>query len=578
MRRATAWTFDYGAHNLDWVTNPAIGLAFANAVSCLAQQSGHQVVIVAHSMGGLAAQFAVGQPDPYGGLVADHVAELITIGTPFQGSWLLSAIQALRTGARWVYPARYLVLADAIQSACAGITSGTCGLLNVPPSPVGTALELHSAAIKDLPPWPSGLRVYDVAGDLQLIQLVAGSLQGSVDVGDIAVLTSSATAQNTTAKPFEEACGTETLWNWIHSNGGPCYHVNLPGDPDVIKTVLTAIQARLNDLKSWTQVKVAPGPITSVSCSGPFCAAVGDVGNPGHSHGYALTYSGGAWSKPIPLGTGDDYAVSCPTETYCVAVTDTGYAYTLRDNRWSAATDIYPAANVQPSTTDAVDDISCASPSFCITVTAQGRALTWNGSNWSAPQTVGLPGIQPPLFPGAFGRVAVSCPTTTFCFAGTGIDAFQAPSAAWNGTQWSATPPGPVRPAFWHVSCASATYCMVAGGYHAVGDISSIWNGASWSTLSHPAKQGPASGFNQVSCPVAGICVGIDGGAAFNGAVTTTNRGAGIFTWSHGIWTGPVITDPSGTLDALSCSLAGLCVAADDSGNVLVSEVNLPAK
>src|SRR6266699_5955192 len=64
----TVWTFNYGPqHGLDWVTNPAIAPAFAKAVSCLAENSGHQVVIVAHSMGGLAAQLAVRLADTYGG-------------------------------------------------------------------------------------------------------------------------------------------------------------------------------------------------------------------------------------------------------------------------------------------------------------------------------------------------------------------------------------------------------------------------------------------------------------------------------------------------------------------------------
>lgn len=571
MHGATVWIFDYGPENLDWVTNPAIGPAFAKAISCLAQNSGHQVVVVAHSMGGLATQFAVGQLDPYGGMVADHVAEVITIGTPYLGSILLSAFQALRTGARWIYPEQYRVAAEAILSACAGVRSGICGLLNVLPSQVGTALELHSTAIRDLPAWPTGLRVYDVSGDIKLIQLVAGPLSGSLDLGDIPVLTDSATAHETTGKAFEVSCGTETLWNLIHGNPGPCYHVNLPSDPDVIQTVLTSIRARISDalLPQWTAAAVAPGPITSVSCSSLFCAAVGATGTPGHSRGYALTYSGGAWSKPVPLGTANNYTVSCPTATYCVAVTDTGYAYTFRNGAWSSGTNIYPAANVQPSSTDAIEDLSCASQGFCVAVTAAGKALTWNGTSWSVPQAIGLPGIQPPLFPGNLGYVSVSCPTVTFCLSGTDIDAFNAPSAIWNGTQWTATPPAPVMAASWHVSCASATFCMVAGGYHAVGDISSIWNGTSWSGLAHPSSEGAALAFGQVSCPQPGLCIAVDGGAHINGS-TAGDRGSGIFTWSNGTWSGPELLDSKGYLDTISCSATGLCAAADSSGNVFI--------
>jgi pimeloyl-ACP methyl ester carboxylesterase len=581
MRGATAWTFDYGPENLDWVTNPAIGPAFATAISCLAQSSGHQVVIVAHSMGGLATQFAVSQPDPYGGMVADHVAEVITIGTPYQGSLLLSAFQALRTGARWTYPEQYRVAAEAIVSACAGVKTGPCGLLNILPSQVGTALELHSTAIGNLPPWPAGLKVYDIAGDIGL-QFVVGQVVGSVDVGDWPVLPDSATAHDTAGngKPFVENCGFETMSYWIHLHGGPCWHVNLPNNPDVIKTVVTSIRARITDalLPQWTAVEVAPGPITSVSCSGLFCAAVGAAGNFGQSHGYALTYSGGAWSKPVPLGTANNYTVSCPNATYCVAVTDTGYAYTLRNNMWSQGSNIYPTANAQPSSTDAVEDISCASPSFCVAVTAEGKALTWNGTDWSAPQTIGLLGIQPPLFPGDLSYVGISCPTTTFCIAGTDIDAFNSPSATWNGAQWSAMPPGPMKSAFWQASCASTTFCMIAGGSHAGGDISSIWNGVGWSGLSHPADEGPALGFNQISCPKTGFCVAVDGGASINGS-TADRRGSGIFNWSSGTWNGPELLDSRGYLETISCSTSGLCVAADSSGNFFVDPAGgMPTK
>lgn len=257
-RGPTAWTFNYGPDNLDWVKNQAIGPAFANAVACLARESGHRVVIVAHSMGGLAAQFALAQPDPYGGIVSDHVAELITIGTPYEGSWLLSALQALRTGAQWTYPAEYLVVAAAISSACAGSRSGICGLLDVPPSQVGTALELNSTEINDLPAWRAGLPVYDIAGDIK-VKLGIGQLYVPLDVGDVPVLTDSATAHDTTTdgKSFVADCGTESLLTLI-AHGSPCYHVSLPSNPEVIQAVLTAIRAQVNDALLPGSASVTP--------------------------------------------------------------------------------------------------------------------------------------------------------------------------------------------------------------------------------------------------------------------------------------------------------------------------------
>ena len=324
----------------------------------------------------------------------------------------------------------------------------------------------------------------------------------------------------------------------------------------------------------WSAVgQLAPGPITSVSCAGVFCAAVGATGTPGHSHGYALTYQAGTWSKPVPLGTGDSYTVSCPTATYCQAVTDTGYAYTLQAGTWSGPTDIYPVANVQPSSTDAIEDLSYATPRFCVAATAMGNALTWNGTTWSPPESMGLAGIQPPLFPGDLGYVGVSCPTPVFCLSGTGTSATgpdTTVAATWNGASWTSVPAGPVAGFAWKVSCVSATFCMAAAGAHAIGDISSTWNGTSWSGLAHPPGEGDALAFNQLSCPQAGFCVAVDGGAHINGS-SAGNRGSAVFTWSNGTWSGPQFIDQSGYLFAVSCSTDGLCVAGDSQGHIFMT-------
>src|SRR5580700_271611 len=162
IRGITAWTFNYQPESLDWVNNPAIGPTFAGSLACLASISGHSVIVVAHSMGGLATQYALTQPDPDGGTVASHVAEVITVGTPYQGSELLTAMQLARQGydlSPWA------VLGEAVLSACAGQTSGICALPAVLPAQVGTDLELNSPAIAKLPPWPAGLPVLDIAGD-----------------------------------------------------------------------------------------------------------------------------------------------------------------------------------------------------------------------------------------------------------------------------------------------------------------------------------------------------------------------------------------------------------------------------
>jgi pimeloyl-ACP methyl ester carboxylesterase len=244
----TAWTFNYGRESLDWVTNQAIGPAFATAISCLAHASGTKVIIVAHSMGGLAAQFALGQPDHYGGTVAARVAELITIGTPYQGSELLSAAQWLRhhNGIRFLdggeYPLAFWAAAEALLSACAGATSGPCAVLNILPSQVGTDLEEGSPAISDLPAWPPGLPILDIAGDMR-IQLGIDLLKIDVNFGDPLVTVGSATARNTVGTPYIKYCSAARLLLAVVAQPGPCYHTHLPNDADIITEVVDAIRS-----------------------------------------------------------------------------------------------------------------------------------------------------------------------------------------------------------------------------------------------------------------------------------------------------------------------------------------------
>jgi pimeloyl-ACP methyl ester carboxylesterase len=55
----TVWAFDYHQWSEDWVTDSTIGPALANAITCLASATGKRVILVDHSMGGLATQEVV---------------------------------------------------------------------------------------------------------------------------------------------------------------------------------------------------------------------------------------------------------------------------------------------------------------------------------------------------------------------------------------------------------------------------------------------------------------------------------------------------------------------------------------
>lgn len=87
--------FDYESTHLSWVTDPTIGPRLAATIDCLAQASLRgggrgKVIVVAHSMGGLAVQYAANQAVD-GRRVADEIGLVVTIATPYTGSLLGNA-------------------------------------------------------------------------------------------------------------------------------------------------------------------------------------------------------------------------------------------------------------------------------------------------------------------------------------------------------------------------------------------------------------------------------------------------------------------------------------------------------
>jgi pimeloyl-ACP methyl ester carboxylesterase len=291
IKGVTVWTFDYAYHSLDWVRDPAIGPAFADAISCLSRASGHKVIVVAHSMGGLATQYAIGYP---GSPAAGDVAELITIGTPYQGSPLLSHMQKVVSGSEGVSAAgadlAYVVTAEALLSACAGVATHTdsnpCWLVSVLRSPVGTALEENSPDIKGLPSWPNDLPVLDTAGDISKVQVFTVSFTA---IGDGAVSLASATGHDTTGQPVVQHCPAETIVQFAF-HPGPCFHTHLPNDPKIINAILGAIradvltagtascptaavieQALAAQWSSWRSGYTVPA--WTITCAGPYVEA-----------------------------------------------------------------------------------------------------------------------------------------------------------------------------------------------------------------------------------------------------------------------------------------------------------------
>jgi pimeloyl-ACP methyl ester carboxylesterase len=223
MPGVAAYTFDYSAASTQWVTNLAIGPALAKAIVCLAARTGKRIVVVAHSMGGLATRFAQGvvidgQP------VANSVQRVVTIGTPTEGVILLSFTQD--DVAQTIVQA----LVDAASEACGKKTRKEhlrlCELLDAANAPAVSAMAPGSADLRRLPPWNSRLAIAPIAADLRLRVSVLG-LGTTLSLGDIVATVDSATADASRGERAYVARCKITLEDLFEVvDRSPCSHTN----------------------------------------------------------------------------------------------------------------------------------------------------------------------------------------------------------------------------------------------------------------------------------------------------------------------------------------------------------------
>jgi hypothetical protein len=205
--------FDYHSYDLDWVTDPHIGPALARTIACLGDKSQvlggpGKVVVIAHSMGGLALRDAAAQVVA-GRSVASRLGLAVTVATPNDGSWVEGVVtsafgdpNATGHGIERLVVDRLLLAA---RSACASRAqnpkalaglAGSCGLLLSPGSPAARAMAPGSAQLAALPPLPQSIPVFAVAGSIRLVAGLGGiSAELPVDLGDLLVQQSSALAE-----------------------------------------------------------------------------------------------------------------------------------------------------------------------------------------------------------------------------------------------------------------------------------------------------------------------------------------------------------------------------------------------
>jgi hypothetical protein len=241
------------------------------------------------------------------------------------------------------------------------------------------------------------------------------------------------------------------------------------------------------------------------------------------------------WSASAISGGDALSAVSCASESLCVAVNHEGAGFSTSDPT-SASPNWGQTLNDSGKSLNAV---SCAPGGLCVAVDSAGRA-------W----VIGAP--SPSSLPGAGVLTAISCPSTALCVAADEAGhVFTTTNPSSGGWTLASSHPGNLRA----VSCASAELCVAVDS---VGDVLSTTTPAgTWSEQRLDSEELVA-----VSCSASGTCVAVDHGGH---ALASADPGSSAPTWSHTLIDGEHLT-------AVSCASTGLCVAVDGHGQARASD------
>lgn len=262
------YSFDYADYSLRWVDDQMLGPRLAKALGCIRQATGRKVIVIGHSMGGLVAKYAMGQPDGHGHHANQDVREVITLGTPYEGSALLSGVNDVAAGSDAITKAPWFGASLAACGLAAQLSprgGGLCKLAGVPKTPAGRALTLHSRKLKQLPDWPAGVPVHALGGDIDYTWRIGSANLGTTDIGDIPVDKDSARAGgNFIETDFRPHCASSSgISALLHFT---CFHSNLQVAPPVVSRVLAILRLTVStSVQAVTDAFARAGTAASTS-------------------------------------------------------------------------------------------------------------------------------------------------------------------------------------------------------------------------------------------------------------------------------------------------------------------------
>ncbi len=192
---------------------------------------------------------------------------------------------------------------------------------------------------------------------------------------------------------------------------------------------------------------------------------------------------------------------------------------------------------MSPQPPGTVGAISCPTTTFCAAgtnLTTSSSVYMWNGSTWT---TTGGYAYMPNV---------LDCLSSTFCAVGD----YKGYVGFWNGSTWASPASGAVSAiGIGSLSCASTTYCIAAGGTSATTTQTYLWTGgSSWGYAPSGIRVSSNNNYTAVSCTISGWCGGVQ--------TDTTNPTTAVFGYN----TGPSLWTWNDTSNDISCPEAGYCV------------------
>jgi pimeloyl-ACP methyl ester carboxylesterase len=231
---------------------PRIGQALADRIACLADASvasngPGKVIVVGHSMGGLATRQAASLQSG-GRAVSERLGLVVTLGTPHEGSWLEGFLTQGSTGG--LSASVLKVLSEALSAGCKAsipeALGAACEIVKLPTSDAALAMRPGSDQLKALPKFPAG-PVFAVAGNVHLVVDLFGREQRlDEDIGDLLVRADSATS--TASRPEEGGgrhvrdCDINIFALVARLGWTSCTHGGILTDLDVVGATGRAIQ------------------------------------------------------------------------------------------------------------------------------------------------------------------------------------------------------------------------------------------------------------------------------------------------------------------------------------------------